>query len=770
VWTYEADLSRMDLLALRYMIDKGIRTGVSINKTRPGATEPWDIQPIDIVCKLRKWYLDFEAYTTKMCSSGPRKEDAITMVSFWDNYEETLYTLYTFNPMWSRLNKSRFKNKQLFRPMVKKHVILGFLTETKLLDHLIELVKTKDPDLFTAWNLDRYDIVKWKQRMDVLQKECYYKFTELNSIKSKSMTWNRPPYRIKGRVLFDLMKAYKVFSGGELRSYSLLNVIKEEEFKIDKVPFLGSAASTWDKYPDVVFRRNVNDVLVLKALDDKCDLIEMFDDLRREFGALFHEALTTYRVIDTALMRFVNGRIVLKSVTKSTQEKDKKFLGAVVIEPKLGLHTYMAQFDFSREYPNIIKLFNIGPESYRDPTYTGECYTIKYTHKGKEYVYKFVKRPKSLLAQLIDFFFKKRDAYEKEYAKAIASGDKFKIKLWWRRVYNVKRMTNGIYGVMDYANFRLRKKECSAAVAVIGRLSIEELQRIAKLLGYEIAYGDTDSIFIQLKARDKEAALKEASTLSENLNKGLMKYFTREYDVSKAPSELSLKQIYSMFLQIAKKSYAGKYFWDEKKGWKEDYNFKGLEFIRSDSSDLEKEVLETIVKRLLSRATKAELLGYKQEIYEKFWRYEYNFLEVAYPLQIKYRFSDYTKTLPAHVAAAIYSNRFLNTDFRKGDKPRRLPIKHGKPTKATKLKHSPGQQDLMGMKLTTQTKVTKVTSAIYPKVYQAAGRNRQLRAISVAEDMIVPKWFLDNIDWDRIWKRLEEKVDRILTLMEAFYK
>jgi DNA polymerase I len=742
IYTYEADMSNKSMLALRYLIDKGIRSGFTIDSKG-------EVQAADVDSNLRVWFIDLEVYSTKMCGHGAKQNEPIIMCSIFDNYEDKLYTLYVTNPKWKE-NKVQFTYQE-----TDKHLTKGFDAEAKLLDYLIDMIREKDPDMIAGWNSDRYDIVQLKYRMDANKKECIYDFKNISPF--KAINFNARPYRIKGRILFDLMKAFKKFTQSELRSYSLASVAEYEKLKIEKIPFKGTVANTWDNYPEVIFKRNVNDVLILKALDEKYELVEMFNDLKVEFGALFHEILMNYRVLDTALLRFINKKYVLKTASKG--KASSKFLGAIVVEPKVGAHEYIVQFDLSREYPNIMKLFNISPETYRRPNYKGQCYTIEYQKdNGERLIFKFVKRPIGLLPQLINYFFKKRDEYEIEYAKAINEGVKSKVKMWWRRIFNIKSMTNAIYGVMDYPSFRLNKKECSAAVAVIGRLSIEELQRLAIGLGYEFIYGDTDSIFIKLKSKNKEDALKEGLEIAKKLNAGLEKFFTKNYGVDRAPSELSLQKLYIRYLLLGRKNYAGKSLWDSKKGWKVEYDFKGFEVIRSDSSDLEKKILEGLVKKFLNEESIEELNRYIGGAYERFWKKEDEPIALAYPLQIKHPFRQYMKpnkkgkiSPPAHIRAALYSNTYLNTDFESGDKPRRLPIKV---VKKRKLKN--GQITLF------------TEDEIYPNAWKYKDVEWRLRDISITEEMLIPEWFIERINYDRIFDRLKGKVDKIMELVGEF--
>jgi len=727
VFTFEGDLSTPTMLPIRFLIDKKIKSGVEITKSGK-------LIPIDMDIKLRKWFIDFEALSTKQCGSGPKKEESIPIVSFYDNYLDTLYTLYVINSKWRKPPE--------FKKVIPNHVILACKTEGLLLDALLTMVKDFDPDLFTAWNLDRYDIIKWTQRM------------QANNLDPKglspffSFSWKRLPYKIKGRILFDLLKAFKRFTDAELRSYSLGAVAEEEGLNIEKIPLKKPTQWIWDNEPGILFSRNVNDVLIIKALDDKYELVEMFDDLRKEFGALFHEVLLNYRVLDTALMRFINGKVVLRTSFKAAKNTES-LLGAVVIEPKPGEYEYIAQFDFNREYPSLIKAFNISPETYREPDYKGPCFTITY----KDKVFKFVKRPIGLMVQLIDFFFKKRDEYEVYYKAAIASKNEIKIKAWYRRIFNIKKMTNAIYGVMDYPSFRLYRQECTGATAILGRIGIEQIAKILEGCGYQLVYGDTDSSFVPLKARDKEAAVKEGKELQEYLNVELAKFFKETYGLPSAPSGLGLKKIYYSFLLIAKKNYAGKSFWDEKKGYKDDYDFKGLESIRSDSSDIEKVSVEGIVKAVLNKEY-ARVGLISSEVLQRIKLKEYSPLEVAYPLQIRGKLTDYPKldkngrkTMPSHIKSAIYSNTYLNTEFMLGDKPRRLPI-------------------IVKGKIHKEQKTLFVDDSIFPTEWKWRDYPMHLTGISITEDMEIPKWFIDKINWDHIYERLEEKIKKIVGLIK----
>jgi DNA polymerase elongation subunit (family B) len=500
IYTYEADMAKKDTAALRYMIDNKIRSGVEVDDKGN------ILGPIDFIVPQRKWLLDFESYTFKEYTRGINPQDPINMVTWYDSYSKKLYTYYVKNPKW----ECKRQEQQCFKPFTKfPHEIKMFDTEAMFLDGIMEKVLQDDPDKFIAWNGKRYDFPKWKQRVD-LNPNCLYRFSSISPLKSVS---NYGSLYIKGRILFDLMEAYKKFTDSELASYALAFITKEENLEIEgtpieKIPFKGTSGACWDKYPDIVFQRNVMDVLILLALDQKYEVVATYEDKQTEFGTLPSEVLTANRVIDTELLRMCHGEVILKTIqTDKTEKGEGKLLGARVVEPKPDEYEWAFQFDFSGEYPNLIQGFNISPETYVEYSKVKDFKKVFHVHytdpKRGDMHFCFLKQPMGLLPRLIKRFKDKRAEYKKEQEKAIAAGEpEHVIKMWDRRQYNVKKNTNAIYGVMDYPKFRLHRSECTQATAVLGRISAEcEYEYLPEAdvgygKGYTLRYGDTDSFFV----------------------------------------------------------------------------------------------------------------------------------------------------------------------------------------------------------------------------------------------------------------------------------
>jgi DNA polymerase elongation subunit (family B) len=580
--------------------------------------------------------------------------------------------------------------------------------------------------------------------------------------------------------MFDLMVAFKQFTDAEMDSYSLAYVTESEELGIEKIPFEGSSGKCWDNAPNVVLRRNTNDVLIMKALNDKYGVIETYDELRKEFGLLFHESFVRNRVIDTALMRMVQGKVVLSTATYDMVDEEK-LLGAIVIKPKKGDHYNVIQLDISRGYPTHIQGFNISPETYREKR-TKDCYAVVYdwvdekTKEPKHFEAYFDRVEMGLLPRLIKFFNDRRTFYQKEMEKAIAAkAPDSEVKMWERRQYNIKKTTNAIYGVMDYPKFRLHRKECTQATAIIGRIIIEELVKFLASIGYELKYGDTDSIFISLKKTIDNEMLEEGKWLENEINTHLDKFFIDSYGV-KTHASIGLKAIYKKIKFLAPKMYGGKFIWEEKKGWKTGYDFKGISSVRSDASNLEKKAVKQVFMYELDDEIE-KIEPFKADIVANLRAHKYSPLDISYPSQIKKRIwfersKGYWKTdyafldtrhvlkFPAAARAVIYTNMYLNTDYATGDKPRRLPVK-------LQLGIDVCQQTLFLTK-----DIQKVN---YPTQWVYRGKTGGIQSdilikvkdIVIVEDFSIPKFFLDCIDWVRIEKRLTDKLNKLSVVTES---
>lgn len=212
---------------------------------------------------------------------------------------------------------------------------------------------------------------------------------------------------------------------------------------------------------------------------------------------------------------------------------------------------------------------------------------------------------------------------------------------------------------------RKTSKVCASAVTSSGRIMLKFGIKVATEAGYIIAYGDTDSIFVELNTSDLEEAKKKAEELVNKINSLIPEKLKEFGYVGEQLVSIKLECVYpKIFFMTVKKRYCGK---------KEDgtLDTKGLEIKRSDSSVFSKKLQEKVIKTILNECTPSEI----KEMVEK----ELNCFDlesssmIGVPSAITKKFKEY-KTNAIQKKAAYFSNKYLGTRFEFGSKPLRIYV------------------------------------------------------------------------------------------------
>jgi DNA polymerase I len=171
--------------------------------------------------------------------------------------------------------------------------------------------------------------------------------------------------------------------------------------------------------------------------------------------------------------------------------KGKKYKGAIVVEPKPGVHFNVAVLDFASLYPSIIKIWNLGYETVRCPHDDEACRS----NKVPDTPHWVCKKKRGLESLLIGSLRDLRVGWYKPKSK-----DKSlprTLQHWYKVVSDaLKVVLNASYGVFGADSFALYCPPVAEATASIGRFSISKALHQAQELGIEVFYGDTDSIFL----------------------------------------------------------------------------------------------------------------------------------------------------------------------------------------------------------------------------------------------------------------------------------
>jgi len=256
-----------------------------------------------------------------------------------------------------------------------------------------------------------------------------------------------------------------------------------------------------------------------------------------------------------------------------------------------------------------------------------------------------------------------------------------------------------LYGVLGWDRFRLYDKEMGAAVTATGREVIDYTDEVVANEGYEVVYGDTDSVMLQvgdigpddvegdiavseeMRAKHPEMDEAELETIAATIQKGfeLEETINESYDDFALERlnaqfhrfQIEFEKLYRRFFQAGKKKrYAGHIVWKEGKDV-DDIDITGFEYQRSDIAPITKRVQKQVIDMIVHGEDAEDIKTYVHDVIEDFQAGNVDPEDVGIPGGIGKKLDNYD-TDTAQVRGAKYANMLLGTNFASGSKPKRL--------------------------------------------------------------------------------------------------
>jgi DNA polymerase elongation subunit (family B) len=537
-----------------------------------------------------------------------------------------------------------------------------------LLSDYIKFVKQTDPDIMTGWFFIKYDM---KEIFDEI-KAAGLRPNELSPIGRAYLIGDQvgkheENIAIKGRILWDMLKAYSFLQPSRLPSKSL-EAIAQKELGEGKHKHR-SFKDIWN-YLDELIEYNCKDAMLVYRIDQKKKLLDYYDTIRRFVGCDWSSIFAETLLWDCYLLRKCHNNVVLPTKVKINIDTYK---GATVVQPThKGIQSNILLTDFMRLYPSAIITFNMSPETLvRNET----------PDPAKHYILPngiaFKKQPMGLLPTVLLELLELRIKTKKEMKTfKVGSSDYETLD---QKQTAIKVLMNALYGAMGYFNFRLATREIAESTAYVARLALAKNIDILKALGYEIHYGDTDSLFAFAKSSTLPEMIAELTALVETINFEINSYF-KSLGADKCHIQTEGKAIYKNLMMaerksgvgLAKKRYAGLRYWVE--GQTLDLNsdealeIKGFEQKRSDTSQLSRDLQKELFRLLLDGANKADIKECIQRRVHGIKTDGYDLEYIGISKGIK-DLDSYEIDNP-HRRGSLYSNAYLGTRFGVGDKPK----------------------------------------------------------------------------------------------------
>ena len=102
-----------------------------------------------------------------------------------------------------------------------------------------------------------------------------------------------------------------------------------------------------------------------------------------------------------------------------------------------------------------------------------------------------------------------------------------------------------LYGVSGWDRFRLYDKEGAAAVTATGREVIDFTETVASELNYQVAYGDTDSVMLELDGDvSKSEAIEQSFEIEEHINSRYDDFASNELNATEHRFQIEFEKLY----------------------------------------------------------------------------------------------------------------------------------------------------------------------------------------------------------------------------------
>ena len=508
-----------------------------------------------------------------------------------------------------------------------------FESEKRLLEALVKTLESIDPDVVMGWNVVNFDL------------RCLQEFADAHKVALNLGRNNEPVNWRKSR-------------DGNDRYYALV----PGRVVLDGIDLMRSATYQFE---------NFSLEYVSGQLLDRGKLIDDVDQRGAEISELFHtdkaalarynledcrlvwDIFTLEKLLDFAVERSLLTGLELDRSGGSVAAIDFLYLphlhrqgfvapaleqlessnispGGYVLESEPGIHRNVIVLDFKSLYPSIIRTFHVDPLALVEGLKENDAIP---GFEGGQF-----SRTRTILPGLIKKLWAARD-------KAKADGNRVLSQA-------IKIIMNSFYGVLGTLGCRFFDTRLVSSITRRGHDIILQSKQFIEAAGFQVIYGDTDSVFVlmgDVGTKDEINKVNELGTrLAQDLNTWWREKLQREYQIESF-LEMEFETHFLRFFMPtvrgsdagSKKRYAGLLANGE-------IMFKGLETVRSDWSPLAREFQQVLYRKVFLNEPFVE---YIKQIVADIQNGVFG-PELVLRKRLRRKLSDYVKNVPPHVQAA----------------------------------------------------------------------------------------------------------------------
>lgn len=459
--------------------------------------------------------------------------------------------------------------------------VLEFPSEYDLLYSFLTLIRDRDVEIVTGYNIGNFDFPYILDRASLVYNLKPTDFTKVKS--GKQFEIQKPKEdcpsimraftktKITGIIAIDMYLVCKdKLSLSDYKLNTVAQVIvgsKKEDLSYKDIPILFRAGKAGRlKIGNYCIQ---DSVLVLDLLKHFMYHLEII-----EIAKIAH--ITPRRVLNegqqcrvfSCLLAGAKDEGYILPMSNGTEQSG--YQGATVINPISGFYNNpVLVVDFASLYPSIIQRHNLcystliqADQLYKHTNLKPDDYdTFEISSGTVHFVKKHVRE--SLLARLLTAWLNMRSAIKRELKECT---DPKLAAILDKRQNAIKVTCNSVYGFTGVASGILPCLKIAETVTLQGRTMLERTKafmeaishpEVEALVGYQIPcehdasfrviYGDTDSLFVECKGYPLDTIVEICDALARHTTRSLFQ----------APVKLEAEKTFKCLLMITKKRYLG---------------------------------------------------------------------------------------------------------------------------------------------------------------------------------------------------------------------
>lgn len=545
--------------------------------------------------------------------------------------------------------------------------VIPCASEKILLEHFIAWLQQYDPDILIGWNVVNFDLKFLQQRCDKLRVPFRIGRRQDEAEWRQARDESQHHFiLIPGRVVLDGIDTLKAATWN-FESFSLENVSRQllQRGKlIHDVDDRGAEITQLFLHDKPALARyNLEDCKLVWDIFEKAGLLHFALERSRLTGLPLDKVGGSVAAFENLyLPRLHRAGFVAPNI--GDIQSDIAAPGGYVMESRPGLYEHVLVLDFKSLYPSIIRTFCIDPLSLLKGRFEGDMPDV---------APEIFKRKKNARASMDsdwipgfhDAVFSKRHHLLPEIIRQLwLARDEAKKARNQPLSQAIKIIMNSFYGVLGTPLCRFFDPRLASAITLRGHDIMCQTRVLIEQQGYQVIYGDTDSVFVWLQGvRDDVGADGIGAQLAQFLNQW---WRDKLQDVFGLESclELQYETHYRHFFMPtmrgsdtgSKKRYAGLI----QSGDTEKLVFKGLENVRTDWTPLARRIQYDICWKIFHNE---EVQAYLQNVVQELHSGKLD-EELVYRKRIRRRLAEYRKNVPPHAQAAKKADQWLQQQGR----------------------------------------------------------------------------------------------------------